>query len=127
MQKFIIALLAGAFSLSVFAQQGGFVATENQNGAQSGFSGPGPALISTQQAKKLPDDAWVALEGHITKQISHEHYEFRDDSGTVVVEIDDKYWAGQRVTPQDKVRLEGEVDKDWNSFSIDVKRVRVLQ
>ena len=27
------------------------------------------------------------------------------------------------VTPQDKVELQGKVDKDWNEFEIDVKQV----
>lgn len=80
-----------------------------------------------EQAKTLRNDAWVVLEGNIIKQIGHELYEFRDTSGTIYVDIDDKRWMGQTVSPDKKVRIEGEVDKDWNSVEIDVKNLHVLK
>ncbi|STD22806.1 protein YgiW [Enterobacter asburiae] len=73
--------------------------------------------------KDLKDDAWVKLRGNITERLSDDRYTFRDESGTVVVEIDHKRWNGVTVTPQDKVELQGKVDKDWNGFEIDVKQV----
>ena len=79
------------------------------------------------QAKTLRDDAWVVLEGNIIRQVGHELYEFKDATGTIYVDIDDKRWMGQSLSPADKVRIEGEVDKDWNSVEIDVKTVRVLK
>ena len=79
------------------------------------------------QAKTFRDDAWVVLEGNIIRQVGHELYEFRDNSGTVYVDIDDKRWLGQSATPTNKVRIEGEVDKDWNSVEIDVKVINVLK
>ncbi len=86
-----------------------------------------PGLTTVEQAKTLRDDAWVVLEGHLVRQLGHELYEFRDSSGTVNVDIDDKRWAGQTVTPNDKIRIEGEVDKDWNSVEIDVKSVHLVK
>ncbi|ELO61369.1 YgiW, partial [Salmonella enterica subsp. enterica serovar Enteritidis str. 648904 3-6] len=49
--------------------------------------------------KKQWDDAWVVLEGNIIRQVGHELYEFRDSSGTVYVDIDNKYWMGQTASP----------------------------
>nr|WP_285239473.1 NirD/YgiW/YdeI family stress tolerance protein [Escherichia coli] len=43
------------------------------------------------------------------------------------MDIDDKRWLGQNATPTNKVRIEGEVDKDWNSVEIDVKVINVLK
>ena len=48
---------------------------------------------------------------------------FKDATGTVNVDIDHKRWNGVTVTPQDKVELQGKIDKDWNEFEIDVKQV----
>ena len=50
-----------------------------------------------------------------------------DSTGTVVVEIDDHKWMGQSVSPNDTVRLEGEVDKDANKIDIDVKKVTLVK
>ncbi|MEX9225888.1 YgiW/YdeI family stress tolerance OB fold protein, partial [Providencia rettgeri] len=72
------------------------------------------------------DDAWVSLEGHIVKQIGKELYEFKDSTGSIAVDIDDRRWRGQVVTPETKVRLDGEIDKEWASLEVDVKRVTII-
>ncbi|WP_428945340.1 YgiW/YdeI family stress tolerance OB fold protein [Pantoea sp. FN060301] len=127
MKKTLIAMVLGSLSLGALAQQTGFISPDNTASAQSGFKGPTPGMTSVAQAKTLRDDAWVVLEGNIVRQVGHELYEFRDNSGTIHVDIDDKRWLGQSATPTDKVRIEGEVDKDWNSVEIDVKRIQVLK
>ncbi|EEZ1438061.1 NirD/YgiW/YdeI family stress tolerance protein, partial [Escherichia coli] len=52
---------------------------------------------------------------------------FRDNSGTIVTDIDDSVWAGQNVSPKDKVRIEGEIDKDLSSVEVDVKALKLLK
>jgi uncharacterized protein (TIGR00156 family) len=71
----------------------------------------------------MQDDSWVKLRGNITERLSDDRYMFRDETGTVNVEIDHKRWNGVTVTPQDKVEIQGKVDKGWNEFEIDVKQV----
>lgn len=128
MKKTLIALMFTGLSFGAFAQQPGFVSSGQQSYSPGGFSGPASsAATSVAEAKKQWDDAWVVLEGNITGQVGHELYEFRDNSGTIYVDIDNKYWMGQTVSPTDKVRIEGKVDKDWNSVEIDVKNIRVLK
>ncbi|STB68512.1 Uncharacterized conserved protein [Citrobacter freundii] len=127
MKKTLIAVVLGSLSFGAFAQQSGFVSPDNTGYTQGGFKGPTPGLSNVQQAKTLRDDSWVVLEGNIVRQIGHELYEFRDSSGSINVDIDDKRWQGQSATPSDKVRLEGEVDKDWNSVEIDVKNIRIIK
>ncbi|WP_106661782.1 YgiW/YdeI family stress tolerance OB fold protein [Escherichia coli] len=128
MKKTLIVIMFTAFSFGAFAQQTGFVSSEGQQKySQGGFAGPSPAVSSVSQAKTRWDDSWVVLEGNIIRHVGHELYEFRDNSGTAYVEIDDKYWMGQSISPTDKVRIEGEVDKDWNSVEIDVKNIRVMK
>lgn len=127
MKKTILAVLLTGLSLSAFAQQQGFVAPAGQAHSQGGFSGPNPGLSSVAQVKSFRDDDWVILEGNIIRQVGHELYEFRDGSGTVYVDIDDKRWMGKTVSPETKVRIEGEIDKDWNSVEVDVKNLHVLK
>ncbi|EPN9345445.1 YgiW/YdeI family stress tolerance OB fold protein [Cronobacter sakazakii] len=129
MKKQLIALCIAACALSatpVMAQKGGFSGPDNSASAtatKGGFQGPDAANTTVSEAKNLRDDAWVVLEGNIVRKMGKELYEFRDASGTVNVDIDDHVWNGVTVTPKDKVRIEGEVDKDWNSVEIDVKKI----
>ena len=127
MKKVLLAVLFAGMSFGVSAQQEGFVSAEGQGYSQGGFKGPTPGVASVAQVKTQRDDSWVVLEGNIIRQVGHELYEFKDATGTINVDIDDKRWMGQTLSPTDKVRIEGEVDKDWNSVEIDVKTVRALK
>ena len=42
-----------------FAQDGGYT------GSQAGFNGPGPALVTVEQAKAMSDNDHVTLRGYI--------------------------------------------------------------
>lgn len=129
MKKMLITMLCIGLSFSAVAQQHGFVSPDNQPYSQGGFKGSttGTSSVSVAQAKSFRDDTWVTLEGRITRQVGHELYEFQDGTGTVYVDIDDKYWMGQTASPQSKIRIEGEVDKDWNSVEIDVKNLQIVK
>ncbi|MEY3873012.1 MAG: hypothetical protein RLZZ296_2007 [Pseudomonadota bacterium] len=113
-------LLAG----TAFAQTAGGYAAGATTGP-GGFTGP-VNVVTVEHAKSLKDDAKVTLQGTIQSHIGGENYIFKDASGTVEVEIDNRRWVGQTVSATDRVELFGEVDKDWNSVKIDVKRLRKL-
>ena len=124
MKKWLLAAaMAGVVSMSALAaQQGGFNGpTAAQNG---GFVGPNGSVTTVENAKTMREDTWLTLRGHIVERVADDRYQFRDASGTIVVEIDHKRWNGVTVTPQDMVEIQGEVDKDWNSVEIDVKQIR---
>ncbi|MBD9633049.1 NirD/YgiW/YdeI family stress tolerance protein [Pseudomonas sp. LABIM340] len=104
----------------------------------AGYTGPGsdakPAAAAAQvttvkQAQSAHDDTPVVLEGVITKRIGGEHYEFKDATGSIEVEIDNDDWpAGAAVSENTKVRLTGEVDHHkLKATDIDVDRVEILQ
>ena len=98
--------------------------------ALAGFNNTGAnAAISTvAQAKTLADDSYVTLEGTIVSQVNSDEYIFRDATGDIKVEIDEKDWNGVNVGPNDKIRIHGEVDKElMRDAEIDVKRVERLQ
>ncbi|XTZ39019.1 YgiW/YdeI family stress tolerance OB fold protein [Salmonella enterica] len=108
-------------SAPVFAaNQGGFTGPgTTQNG---GFNGP-TSTATVESVKSLRDDTWVTLRGNIVERISDDTYLFKDATGTINVDIDNKRWKGLTVGPQDVVEIQGEVDKDWNSVEIDVKQI----
>ncbi len=128
MKKIALASLIALSTLPALAQSSGGFSDPNAPQVQQkgGFSGDSTALSSVKDVKTMKDDQWVLLEGHIDKRIGDEKYIFRDATGTLTAEIDDKRWNGQNVTPKDKVRLEGKIDKDWNSEEIDVKRINII-
>ena len=100
-------------------------------GQQAGFSGPGaPATLQrAQQINSAADNTPAVLTGHLVEQVagSDDTFYFEDASGRVLVEIDQKVFGNQTVTPKDKVRLHGKVDKDvMEKTKLDVKMLEVL-
>ena len=95
----------------------------------AGFEGPGATttVVTVEITRKMPDDAKVTLEGNLVKQISEEHYLFKDATGEIEVEIDDEDFRGATVTPKNKIRIIGEVDKNWNNVKIEVDYLEVLE
>lgn len=85
--------------------------------------------VTVQQALKMPDDSRVTLVGNIVSQVpgSHDRYMFRDNTGEIIVEIDQEDFRGQTVTPRTQVRIVGEVDSHRRRASeIDVDYLEVL-
>lgn len=115
--------------LSLFLTSPAMAAFEGGAAPQGGFSGPGGATATTvQQAKALPDDSYVTLTGSIVSKVGKDDYIFRDSTGEIKVDIDDKYFYNVKVTPQNTVRIVGEVDKDFGkAVEIDVKSLEVLK
>lgn len=127
----LMTILAITAAPAFAANQGGFVdpntAAVQKAQPQGGFTGPSGNKTTVDKAKVLSDDTWVTLTGKIEQRIGGDDYIFRDSTGTINVDIDQKRWNGQTITPQDTVQIEGEVDKDWNSVEIDVKRVNKVK
>lgn len=122
-----LALLLALAATQAVAQEGfSNPASPANSTASGGFVGPGPGLDTVDQALKLRDDAPVALRGNIVRHLGGEKYLFQDDTGSIAVDIDQRKWAGQNVTPQDRIEIHGEIDKDWNSIEVDVDTIRKI-
>lgn len=119
MKKF---LLATALCAALFGA--GFEA----NGQKGGFNGPVANSANTVAAAlKAPDDSMVSLRGKITRQLGHEKYEFVDNTGSIVIEIDDDKWYGISVSPNDEIEIYGEVDyKALRNNEVEVKSLKKL-
>jgi len=112
MNKFNLLLAAGIIAAAVPAMA---------QSADGGFTEVN--VISVEDAKKLNDDAYVVLQGNITDKIGDEKYTFQDKTGSITIEIDDDDWDGVDVTPADMVEIQGEIDKGWTSFEVDVNTI----
>ncbi|ESK57186.1 hypothetical protein F990_00381 [Acinetobacter tjernbergiae DSM 14971 = CIP 107465] len=67
-------------------------------------------VVTVSQVAKLADETGVTLTGQITKHLQSDHYEFKDQSGTISIEVDDDIWRKAGLKVGDHVRLVGEVD-----------------
>ena len=115
-----------AITTMALSAQAEFVA--NDNGA------PSHQRASTVHEAKTEfgDNAHIVLEGYITGSagtINPEEYFFKDDTDTIKVEINPDVWRGQKVTPQTKIRIAGEVDVNHfnNTREIEVRRLDIVK
>jgi uncharacterized protein (TIGR00156 family) len=98
----------------------------NADPSTGGFKGPdATALVTVAQAMEMDDEAAVKVQGYIVKAVGDEKYEFQDDSGTIIVEIDDEDWMGLEVGPTDRVELRGEIDKEWKKTELEAESIQL--
>ena len=75
------------------------------------------------QVMTFQDDAPVVLQGKIDKPLGRGKYQFSDDTGTIVLDIDDEVIGNTQLISEDMVEIHGEVDKGWFSTEIDVEEI----
>lgn len=124
----LVTLLAAMTSTVTFANNQ--VINQVAQPQQQGFSGPTHGINTVKgvvDAGMFSDDTPVTLTGYLTSSLGGEHYTFTDGSGTMTVEIDHDKWFGLQVTPQTKITIQGEIDKEFNHIKIDVDHVRLAQ
>jgi uncharacterized protein (TIGR00156 family) len=66
--------------------------------------------VTVAKAKTLKDETGVTLTGIISKHIAGDDFEFKDATGSIILDIDDDYWKPMQLKAGDKVRVMGEVD-----------------
>lgn len=93
------------------------------------FEGPGASLavVPVNSINELDDDDKVILEGYLVKKIGKEEYLFKDKTGEIKLEIDDKKLRNITVTPKTLIRIKGEVDSDWFTIQVDVDNVEIVK
>ncbi len=73
------------------------------------------------------DDQHVVLKGRFTKQLSREKFEFTDDTGTIVAELDDdRNWSHIRKDAPVEITAEIERERLGTVIELDVKSARAL-
>ena len=104
--------------------------------AQAAFQGPAATpdsannmTVSDVLSLKL-DREYVCMTGNIVNKVmtDHEKYTFRDATGSMVIEIEDKVFAGQEVTPETRIRICGEVDTEtFKPNEFDAEGLQILR
>lgn len=86
------------------------------------------ATVTISEAMQMPDDANVMIIGTITENLGNGKYKLKDNSGEVIIEIDNDDWVGVAATPGNTVQIMGEIDRDGNeNIEIDVESATVQQ
>ena len=88
-----------------------------------GFSGPGMAPISVEQARVTLVYSRVIVRGRIAQHVGDEQYVFEDATSSVLVTIPGALWQGQVITPKNLVELHGETARSPSCVQIRVARL----
>ncbi|MFD1438863.1 NirD/YgiW/YdeI family stress tolerance protein [Acinetobacter terrae] len=67
-------------------------------------------MVTVAEAKQLPDETAVMLSGTIVRKTHKDHYELKDSSGKIGIEVDSDLWRPMGLKAGDKVKVIGEVD-----------------
>lgn len=99
--------------------------------ASAQFVGPGataPYRTVAEVLQRAIDDTRVELEGFITKQVGKDKFIFTDGKSEIRIEIDAKYMPPEKFDERTRVRIRGEVEKDFlESPEIDVDGVTLIK
>ncbi len=120
-----ILLLTALLSSSVFANN----QVINQV-SPVGFSGPTYGINTVQavlEAGMFSDDTPVTLTGYLVSSLGGEVYTFKDNTGAIHVEIDHDNWFGLKVTPNTKITIQGDIDKEFSYTKIDVDHISLAK
>jgi len=100
------------------------------NAQFGGFRGPSAQINVDTVAKALEahDEAPCVLEGRIVSTApKRSGYLFQDKTGQIVIELQDKLFQGRIVTPENTIRIYGEVEtKHSRASEVDVERFEIL-
>lgn len=94
--------------------------------SSGGYTGPSsmPLMSVKQLLDTGRDDQPARLQGRIVSHDGGERYTFADDSGRMTVEISAKRFpAGQPIGADQRVELQGELDKGLKKVEFEVKRI----
>ena len=106
-------------SLILFFPAASVYTQEGFTGPQAGFVGPSAANNSGQfyqhttvvQAMTLPNNSRIVLTGNLVNSPRRNYYTFRDASGETIIEIEQKYWGGISVGPNDRVQIYAKLER----------------
>lgn len=130
MRKLSLALGA-AFSLTTFWASAALAAPQGFADQAAKFQGEPhgfnlPTLTVSQVVQSAYDDQHVTLVGRLTNYLGDAHYEFADNTGTIVVELDDERNWGH-IEKNQQIKIVAEVDRDRRGVTLDVKQAQAAR
>ncbi|SPL71847.1 NirD/YgiW/YdeI family stress tolerance protein [Acinetobacter stercoris] len=109
--------ICSVFSMSTWAKEDHQIIAEAENNH-----------ITIAEAKKTVDETAVTLTGDIVRQTKKEHYELKDTTGSIIVEIDDDLATPAQLKPGTQIRVIGEVDSHRHRpTDIDVVKLEFIR
>ena len=66
--------------------------------------------VTVAKAKTLKDETGVSLTGSIVRHVAGDEFEFKDVTGSIMLDIDDDLWQPMQLKAGDRIRVMGEVD-----------------
>lgn len=83
--------------------------------------------ITVAQALRANDEVAVTLTGTIVGQTKHEHYELKDSTGTIGIEVDDDLIDLKQLKSGTQVKVVGEVDTHrYKPTDIEVVKIEII-
>jgi len=84
------------------------------------------APVTVNEARSLPHDSWVVLNGNIVNSLTtgKHNYTFRDSTGEIMVDIGRKEWRGLSVGVSDRVEIYGEIKHHRGMTNVKVRAIR---
>lgn len=91
------------------------------------FEGPGQSSTVSGIMENTVDESYVTLSGNIIKKLDDEHYLFEDQTGQIVLEIEEDDFPKETITPKTLLEIEGEVETHYfQDSTIEVEKVRIV-
>lgn len=82
-------------------------------------------VTSVLEAKKLGGSVHVKLKGKVSSKLGKETYLFKDNTGTVKVQIDDHDWKNVKADPKDTVIIEGQLKREQGGVIVEVDTIEL--
>lgn len=108
---YLTLMIAALFSLTTFAQYTGPGSDYRNDNNSSEINTSVYPLKTTQDAKRLSNNAYLSMEGYIVRQIRQNYFQFQDNAGSIYVNVANGVAWPAKITGQDFVRVAGRIDK----------------
>ena len=80
--------------------------------------------VTVAKAKTLKDETGVSLTGSIVRHVAGDEFEFKDATGSIMLDIDDDLWQPMQLKAGDRIRVMGEVDTH-RSKATDIEVIKI--
>lgn len=79
--------------------------------------------ITVSEAKKLPNETLVLLNGYVVQDLGDKEYIFRDSTGEIIIEVDDPKVRQELLSigKNDRIEIYGEIDIDSKKTKIEIE------
>jgi uncharacterized protein (TIGR00156 family) len=96
--------------------------------AAAQFMGPEVSGVTATAAaaNAARPGTYLTMTGNIVSHLREDYFLFRDATGELRVEIDNRVFRNQPVTPETTVRIHGEIDRDTRGRYMWVKTLDVV-